>query len=260
MMLVSDADPLRVRDRHRLRDHPAHRHPDDVRGRRARGGRAARRRRRPGRRGEYGARTRVPANARTSVRPADPALEHRGAAGVAVVVADDVEAGAGQALAQLGVPPGHRPAEAHHQQQRVVVGVAEGLVAELDAAPDRREQLLGDGDGLRRAADGYVVRRALLSQPVGPTKRDTTTARIRADGSVGSSVRRRNVASHVARRPWPTSCCRTGFACPRPAAVLREGSAVAEIGRYALARRRPSAGPAAPRRTPAAPAPASATR
>ena len=33
-----------------------------------------------------------------------------------------------------GIPPGHRPAEAHHQQQRLVGGVPERLVAQLDPA------------------------------------------------------------------------------------------------------------------------------
>ena len=83
----------------------------------------------------------------------------RGTAGVAVVVADDVEACPGQAGAEVLVPPDHRPAQAHHQQQRVGVGRAEGLVADLHPGADRSEQLRGNryrgrvvGPGGRRAA------------------------------------------------------------------------------------------------------------
>ncbi len=78
--------------------------------------------------------------------PRHPALDPGGPAGVAVVVAHDVEARLGEHRAQLRVPPGHRPAEAHHQHQRVTAGAAEGLVAQLHTGRDRGEQLLGDRD------------------------------------------------------------------------------------------------------------------
>ena len=138
MMLVIDSTRAGARDGHRLDDHAAHRDPGDVRRLRCRGGRAGRGRRRPCRRGST-----APAPARwegadqlgARTRCADP----RRATGVAVVVADDEEAGPGQSLAEVGVPPGHRAAQAHHQQQRVVVGGAEGLVAELDAGAHRGE-------------------------------------------------------------------------------------------------------------------------
>src|SRR4051812_1033337 len=46
-------------------------------------------------------------------------------------------------------------------------------------------------------------------------------------------VERRNVR-HMSPTTLADFLLPTGFECPRPAAVLREGSAVAEIGRYAL--------------------------
>ena len=72
---------------------------------------------------EYGARTRRPANAAHERGLRDPALDPGGPAGVAVVEPHDVEALPGQLPAQLCVPPGHRPAQPHHQQQRLAVGV-----------------------------------------------------------------------------------------------------------------------------------------
>ena len=108
--------------------------------RRCRGGRAARSRRRPCRRGCTAGAPARPANARTRVGAPDPLLDLGGAAGVAVVEADDVEAARGEHPAEVRVPPGHRAAEPHHQQQRLAGGVAEGLVAQLDAtgSPGRR--------------------------------------------------------------------------------------------------------------------------
>jgi hypothetical protein len=53
--------------------------------------------------------------------------------GVAVVVADDEEAPLGKLVADPLVPPDHRPAEPHDQQQRFATGVAEGLVTDPDA-------------------------------------------------------------------------------------------------------------------------------
>ena len=158
------ADPARVRDRHRLRDHPAHRHPDDVRRVEAevveQPERVVCQVRHRVRHPDLRAGERADQR-----RPGDPALEDGRASGVAVVVADHVEAGAGERLAQLRVPPVHRPAEAHHQQQRVVLGVTERLVAQLDAPSDRREQLLGDR---HLGARGHAA-----SQPVEP-ERDAT--------------------------------------------------------------------------------------
>ena len=89
----------------------------------------------------------------------DPARSPRGAAGVAVVVADHEEARVGQQPAELRVPPGHRAAEPHHQQQRVAGGVAEGLVAELDAARERRRAARGRrrrGPRARPATRGWT--------------------------------------------------------------------------------------------------------
>ena len=104
----------------------------------------------------YGGRgARRPTKACTSMPRRHPARHPRGAAGVAVVEADHEEAALGQHPAQLGVPPGHRAAEPHHQQQRLAVGVAEGLVADLDARPASGAQLLRGGavgDGGRGSA------------------------------------------------------------------------------------------------------------
>ena len=126
--------PLGPQQRHRLHDHAAHRDADDVRGleaevvQQAEGvvGHVVERVRRPGR----------AAAADEGLHehpPGDPARGPRGAAGVAVVVADHEEPAVGQRLAELRAPPGHRAAEPHHQQQRLAGGVAERLVAELEA-------------------------------------------------------------------------------------------------------------------------------
>ncbi len=95
----------------------------------------------------YGGRRTAADERLDQLAPVDPALGPAGASGVAVVVADDVESGLGEHGAQLGVPPRHRPTEPHHQHERLAVGAAEGLVAELDSGRDRGEQLLGDGYG-----------------------------------------------------------------------------------------------------------------
>ncbi len=49
------------------------------------------------------------------------------------------------------------PAQAHHEQQRLILRVSEGLVAELDVVPHRSEELLGDSDPARaRVMEGLV--------------------------------------------------------------------------------------------------------
>src|ERR687898_816125 len=55
----------------------------------------------------------------------------------------DIVYGARELLAERLVPPRHRAAQAHHEEQRLVVGVAEGLVAELDLVADRGAELVG---------------------------------------------------------------------------------------------------------------------
>ena len=68
------------------------------------------------------------------VGPPDPMLAQlRRTTGVAVVVADDEEPVVGQAGAELAVPPTHRAAEAHDQQDGGIVRRTERLVTELDA-------------------------------------------------------------------------------------------------------------------------------
>jgi hypothetical protein len=109
------AHPFGVRDRHRLGDHPAHRHAADVRGlepqvvEEAEGvvGQVGQ-----GVRHAHPAAGRGPEE-RGSSHPADAAAR---AAGIAVVEADHVEAATGEHPAQLVVPPGHGPAQPHHQQ------------------------------------------------------------------------------------------------------------------------------------------------
>ena len=51
-------------------------------------------------------------------------------AGVAVVVADDEPPAVGEHLAEASVPPEHRPADTHDEEDRRVGGVAERLRAE----------------------------------------------------------------------------------------------------------------------------------
>ena len=59
-------------------------------------------------------------------------------ADVAVVEADDAEAALGQQRAELLVPGDHLRRQAHHQQQRLAVGVAHLLVGELDPVGGRQ--------------------------------------------------------------------------------------------------------------------------
>ena len=62
------------------------------------------------------------------------AREDRRAPDVAVVVADDVEAAAGEVRAEVLVPAEHLRAQAHDEQHGGVGRVAEGLEADLDLA------------------------------------------------------------------------------------------------------------------------------
>ena len=148
------AHPRRVLDGDRLRDHAAHRHADEVGGLQAEvveqrdgvAGQVGHRVRRPRTTGREGAHELVAPDRRR-----DP----RRPAGVAVVVAHDVEARARELLAERLVPPRHRAAQAHHEEQRLVVGVAEGLVAELDLVADRGAELVG-----RDGAAGSCLERA----------------------------------------------------------------------------------------------------
>ncbi|HYN91818.1 MAG TPA: hypothetical protein VER75_07845, partial [Thermoleophilaceae bacterium] len=57
--------------------------------------------------------------------------------GVAVVEADHVEAALGEALAQLQVPVDQLHPQAHHQQQRRIVRVADRLVGDLEPSDVR---------------------------------------------------------------------------------------------------------------------------
>ena len=84
----------------------------------------------------YGGGAAAPGERPAPAAAADPATDLGRPPGVAVVVADDEEPALRPAAVQnVRVPPDHRSAETHHQQQRVAVRVAEGLVAELDPGP-----------------------------------------------------------------------------------------------------------------------------
>ena len=56
-----------------------------------------------------------------------------GAAGVAVVVADDEASAVGEPLAEVYFPHEHGRAGAHDQQDAGIGGIAEGVAADLDA-------------------------------------------------------------------------------------------------------------------------------
>ena len=134
---------------------------------------------------EYGALPRPVEKARTSWARVTRCGDPRGAAGVAVVVADDVEAGRGEPDAEVVVPPDHRPAEAHHQQQRVAVDRAEGLVADLHLGADRGEHLLGNHH-CRRVLGGASRRAGHVS-----SQHDRPSARRSGSGTETVEMRAR---------------------------------------------------------------------
>ena len=73
-------------------------------------------------------------------------VQLRRQAAVAVVVADDVAAAGGEHAAEVGVPAEQLGAEAHHEQDGRVAGVAEGLVLDRDglaAGVGERDRRLG---------------------------------------------------------------------------------------------------------------------
>ena len=156
---------------------------------------------------EYGARTGRPAKARTSV-----ARETRPTARLERPQSRlsnrmTWKPRSTSVLAEVDVPPGHRPAEPHHQQQGLVVGVAEGLVAELDLTPDRREQLLGSCRSVM-----------MKSQPNRGCP--TTVGYLPVTLTAWASQRRRAPGGTTPR--WAPSSCRRGSSRPRPIEVLRE--------------------------------------
>ena len=68
----------------------------------------------------------------------DPAADLRGEADIAVVEADHVVAAHREQLAELVVPAEHLHAQAHDEQDRFGLRIAEVVVTELDALDDRR--------------------------------------------------------------------------------------------------------------------------
>ena len=237
MMLVSDRTRVGVRDRHRLHDHPAHRHPDDVR------------RLEPEVVEQPEGVVGQVAEARTAPAPGcrrRPAPASRGrpgassigrAPGVAVVVADRrrTRRGPGPRTARgptrSSVRRAPSPAAAGRRRGRRRSG-SRARCRDRPGANSSSETATAC-----RRGGGYVVNREALDQstirgPVPGGRRRayrTGTDRPKA-GSVGSDV----TWVTCVPTPWPTSCCRRASSAPRPAAVLREGSAVVEIGRYAL--------------------------
>ncbi len=63
-----------------------------------------------------------------------------GTADVAVVEADDAEAAVGEQAAETVEPGDHLRRQAHHEDQRLAVGLADLLITELD--PVRRRNPL----------------------------------------------------------------------------------------------------------------------
>ena len=131
-----------VVDRQGLADHAAHRHADDVDAVETEVVEQP-----DGVDGEVVDRVRRPAAAERGaddVALGDPVLAQlRRATGIPVVVPDDEETTIGQHLAERRIPPVHGAAETHDQQDRRVVGLAERLVAEVDARGQRGELLSG---------------------------------------------------------------------------------------------------------------------
>ena len=115
-----------------LRDHAAHRNAGDMSRRYAEMVEQADRvrghvRKRVGRAGTTG-------ECPDDVGSGDPMLAQlRRTTSVAVVVADDEEPVIGKAVAELAVPPAHRAAEAHDQQDGGVVSRSERLVTKINA-------------------------------------------------------------------------------------------------------------------------------
>jgi hypothetical protein len=118
-VLIKTSDSTRSGgvERKQLRDPPARRDADQVRGREAVGV-------------QHAGRVVVEGGAGV-LRPAR--LVGRRAAGVAMVVADHEAAALGEHPAEALVPPEHRRAGPHDQQQWRIPRVAKGLRAELHA-------------------------------------------------------------------------------------------------------------------------------
>ena len=210
--------------------------PDHVRARRGRDGRAGRTRPRPCRRGCTAGDRRGPGSSHE--HPAvDPALRTRRAAGVAVVVADHEEPAVGEHPAERRVPPGHRASEPHHQQQRLRRRVAERLVAELHAAGQGRELLVGGAVG-----DAALVCDEV--RDIGPFVRAgyprVYATLVRGDPKVTVRSRYAYFAADVVTVTswfprWGRSCARP--ASPGPRACARSP------GRAARCPRRPASSP-----------------
>ncbi len=121
-------------DRNQLRDETSHRRTDDVRGFDAEGveqsdsivGHVI----------QAVCRFRVAAKRSRHVRGARR-LHSCGQAGVAIVVADDVEAAGRELLAEVLFPAEHLGAEAHHEQERCVFRIPKRLVLDVDPVGSR---------------------------------------------------------------------------------------------------------------------------
>ena len=133
------ADALRVLDRHRLGDHPAHRRADQVRA--VQPERVEQPDRVPGHVGQrVRRRGRVTAEDRSEIRRRSLGQVAR-EPDVAVVRSDDVHALPGERLAEAVGPAEHLRAQPHQQQHGWKVGLPEALVGDVqpcrtDAAGD----------------------------------------------------------------------------------------------------------------------------
>ena len=150
--------PIGVINRHLLHDHPAHRHPGDVRGLDAQmvqqphavvaevGQRVGHGRQRLARQRGLGDRHHV---------HLDP-VQVRRQADIAVVEADDESSPLGELLPEAGPPPQDLRRVPVHQQQRRIGRIAVGLVVELD-----RCRFMGVGG--RKGHEGLLVAAGLAA-------------------------------------------------------------------------------------------------
>ena len=83
-------------------------------------------------------------------------------ADVAIVEADDAKAAARELPAEIVLPMDHLGAQPHDQQHRLRTGIAEDIVAEVDAVgADDLRRLMGSGVHLGNPSSGFLVRNSM---------------------------------------------------------------------------------------------------
>ena len=187
--------------------------------------------------GEYGALTRA---AGEGLGPASGAVTlpraRRGPADVAVVEADHVVAAARPASRRTRGPRTSSGRQPHDQQQRLVVGVAEGLVAQLHPRRHRGEQLARrrGRTGRARSRDGGGGPALTYSPYPKATRRNAARDRMGDARQRARSYRRSSwppTASPTSSsrrgtpRPARRRCCARPAWSPRPAGSPGRGSA-----------------------------------